>query len=145
MIVREATTQDVPELTDLWLAMAAEKPGFSDPDQQAWFDQQIRGIEAGTVLCVVARAGLEAVGFADGGLVYEPGDRTKKLVGRHLFVRNNFRGQSIGERLMLRLLALSRQSGASSFLTHGTPSRHAVEKFLGAPMTKEAEMWIARW
>ena len=144
MIVREATPQDAAGMTRRWglWAMVEHAEG---PDERAWFDQEFAGLEAGTLLASVAVERGQVMGFADGSLVYEPGTREKVLVGRHIIVRDDYRGQGWGDMLMLRLLALARQSGASSMLTHGTPTRHAVEKYLGAPMEKKHELWVARW
>lgn len=144
VVIREATTYDLPDLVNLWLAMGAER-SFEDPDALGWFDQQFAGMQAGVV--VVAGAFFEGrcVGFADGSLVYEPGTRETSLVGRHLFVEKGFRGANLSGTLMLRLLALARQSGASCYLTHGTPSIRATEKYLGKPMTDHAVVKVARW
>ena len=126
-MIREATLFDVPLLAELWAEMARE--AGKDPDVPAWAAQQAEGLRTGTVLCAVCEDG-----FCDGSLLYEPGDREMILVGRHLFVRPAARGGALGGRLMVRLLALARQSGASFVLTHGTPSAYAVQQLLGKKM-----------
>ena len=143
-MIREATVTDAPDVAALWQCWAQQQ-GYGNPDVHGWFEQEARGIEAGTILCIVAYEGGDMVGFADGSLAYEPGTRKTTLVGRHLFVLPEVRGQALGDRLMVRLLALGRQSGASCLVTHGTPTMRAVEKYLGMPMKDHATLRIARW
>jgi len=133
VIVREATLYDLPDLTFLWGGWAQEK-GHQMVDLGGWFDQQYAGMAAGSILCVVAVAGGSCVGFADASLGYEPATREHFASGRHLFVSKQFRWDGLGDRIMLRLLALSRQSGVSYYLTHGTPSAAAFAKYLGKDM-----------
>jgi len=142
-VIRQATVRDVSEMAMLWDVMGAERD--ADGDYRAWAAQQTDGIRAGMVLAVVLDTPTGLKGFADGALVYEPGTRKRTLVGRHLYVAPEARERGNAERLMWRLLALARQSGAESLLTHGGPSAHAVEKLLGKTMrphftTKEIDL-----
>ncbi len=145
MIAREATPQDAAGMAVRWGHWAAVDAEFPDHDSQAWFDQEFAGLAAGTILAAVLVERGQIMGFADGNLVYEPATREKALVGRHLIVRADYRGQGFGDRLMLRLLALARQSGASSLLTHGGPSARAVGKYFGNPMETIHTIKRARW
>lgn len=141
--IRQATVHDAPELALLWLAMGAEK-GLTDPDGDGWFRQEWEGIITGKVIAVVAIVDARVVAFADGALEYEPATRETALLGRHVFVEPASRGCDLAQKVMLELLALARQSGASYLLTHGTVAAHVFEKATGKPMELHASLKMGR-
>ncbi len=142
-MIRPATPGDIAALLSLWSWWAAAE-GHADPDTKAWAEQEYAGLAAGSVIATIAIVKGVPVGFTDATLAYEPATREHVMVGRHLFLMLEQRGSSLGQRLTLLLLAIGRQSGAQSLITHGTPSAHTMEKLLGKPMKMYHETRIVR-
>lgn len=143
MILRPATPYDAPGLACLWLEMAAER-GITDADGDAWHRICFRGLAEHRTIAILAVDGPDYIGFADGQVLYEPATRETRLVGGHLFVKPDYRGDALSQRLMVRLLALAIQSGVSCVLTHGGPSAHAFETLLRKPMDKIHEIRMVK-
>lgn len=143
-MIREMTYFDVADVTALWQEWAVER-GHKDPDVSAWFTRQWAGLGERKILGVVATDGPAVVGFADALLFYEPATRERGITGQHLYVHPSHRGRGLSEKLMLRLLLLAKQEGAAYMTTHGTPTGHAVEKFMDVKMEPCGEIKIVRW
>jgi GNAT superfamily N-acetyltransferase len=109
-----------------------------------WWREETRLLmERGAYRGVIVRVGGEAVGFADAILAFEPADAEWLLLGRTLFVLPAHRGAALGEALMVHLLALGRQAGATAVVTHGEPSKRAMAR-LGLPTEEAARYTRAR-
>lgn len=113
MRIYDGTVEDLHAVADLWTGMVKEKEPDANPDPDVWVEYNKLSMASGSYLLVVAKQEGRLIGFADGYAMLDPVSNKVKGSAQHLLVLPEYRGGTVGGRLIRQLVQRAASLGST--------------------------------